>query len=64
MLEAEVLPAVTEPVGYIAPFEVSLAVLAQSVRAQGQEGTVAKRRDSVSESDLRTNRDTRRIRRH
>ena len=54
LLETEVLPTVTDPVRYIAPFDVPLAVLVQSVKAQGFEGVVAKRRDSVYEPGLRS----------
>jgi len=54
LLQKEVLPMLAEPVGYIAPFDVPLAVLVQSVKAQGFEGIVAKRRDSVYQSGLRS----------
>jgi len=54
LLERDVLSTLGEPVRYIAPFDVSLAVLVQSVKAQGLEGLVAKRRDSVYESGLRS----------
>ena len=54
LLATEVLSTLAEPVRYIAPFDVNLAVLVQSVKAQGFEGLVAKRRDSTYESGLRS----------
>jgi bifunctional non-homologous end joining protein LigD len=54
LLEQKVLPKVTEPVRYAAPFDASLQVLIDSVRAQGFEGLVAKRLDSKYEPGLRS----------
>jgi bifunctional non-homologous end joining protein LigD len=54
LLERRILPRLAEPVRYIAPFDVPLPVLVQSVRAQGFEGIVAKRLHSVYESGLRS----------
>jgi DNA ligase D-like protein (predicted ligase) len=54
LLEEQVLPTLSDPIKYMPPFDVPLAVLVQSVKAQGFEGVVAKRRDSVYESGLRS----------
>ena len=54
LLEKTVLPKLTEPVRYAASLEASLPVLVQSVKAQGFEGLVAKRRNSVYEPGLRS----------
>ena len=54
LLETEVLSTLAEPVRYIAPFEVDLGVLVRSVKAQGFEGIVAKRHDSVYEPGQRS----------
>jgi DNA ligase D-like protein (predicted ligase) len=54
LLEKKVLPKLPEPVRYSAPLEADLPVLIESVKAHGFEGLVAKRRDSVYESGLRT----------
>jgi DNA ligase D-like protein (predicted ligase) len=54
LLERRVLPRLTEPVRYAAPLDASLEVLVESVKAQGLEGLVAKRRDSRYESGLRS----------
>jgi DNA ligase D-like protein (predicted ligase) len=54
LLEKKVLPKLVEPVRYAAPFDARLPVLVQSVKAQGFEGLVAKRRDSVYESGIRS----------
>jgi len=52
--ERKVLPKLKEPVRYIGAFDVRLSDLIASVKAQGLEGVVAKRRDSRYESGLRT----------
>ena len=54
MLEEKVLPKVSEPVRYAAPFDAPLQVLIDSVKAQGFEGLVAKRLDSKYEPGLRS----------
>ena len=54
LLEARILPKVAEPVRYAAPLDADLPVLVTSVREQGFEGLVAKRRDSVYEPGLRS----------
>ena len=54
LLEKKILPKLTEPVRYAAPLDASLPVLIESVKAQGLEGLVAKRRDSRYESGLRS----------
>jgi DNA ligase D-like protein (predicted ligase) len=54
LLEEKVLPKVSEPVRYAAPFDASLQVLIDSVKAQGFEGLVAKRLDSKYEPGLRS----------
>ena len=54
LLEQKILPRLTEPVRYAAPLDASLAVLIESVKAQGLEGLVAKRRDSRYEPGLRS----------
>jgi DNA ligase D-like protein (predicted ligase) len=54
LLERRVLPKLGEPVRYAAPLDASLPALIASVKAQGLEGLVAKRRDSRYESGLRT----------
>ena len=54
LLEKTVLPKLTEPVRYAASLDASLPVLVQSVKAQGFEGLVAKRRNSVYEPGLRS----------
>ena len=54
LLEQRVLPKVAEPVRYAPAFDAELSVLVESVKAQGFEGLVAKRRDSVYESGLRS----------
>lgn len=54
LLQTMVLPTLREPIRHIAPFDVSLGVLVQSVRAQGFEGLVAKRSDSAYEPGLRS----------
>jgi DNA ligase D-like protein (predicted ligase) len=54
LLEKKVLPLLPEPVRYSAPLEAELPVLIQSVRLHGFEGLVAKRRNSLYESGLRS----------
>ena len=54
LLVKKVLPKLTEPVRYAAPFDAPLPVLIQSVKEQGFEGLVAKRRTSVYEPGLRS----------
>ena len=54
LLEKKLLPKVTEPVRYAPPFDADLAVLVESVRTQGFEGLVAKRRNSAYEPGLRS----------
>ena len=54
VLEKKVLPKLREPVRYSAPLNAELPVLIQSVKAHGFEGLVAKRRDSLYESGLRS----------
>lgn len=53
LLERKVLPKLREPVRYTPPLDASLRVLGQSVKAQGLEGLVAKRRDSPYQPGLR-----------
>jgi DNA ligase D-like protein (predicted ligase) len=54
LLEQKVLPKLSEPVRYATSLDAALPVLVQSVKAQGFEGLVAKRRNSVYEPGLRT----------
>ena len=54
LLERKVLPKLAEPVRYAGALDARLADLVASVKAQGLEGLVAKRRDSRYESDLRS----------
>jgi DNA ligase D-like protein (predicted ligase) len=54
LLEQKILPKLKEPVRYASPLDASLPVLIASVKAQGLEGLVAKRRDSRYESGLRS----------
>jgi DNA ligase D-like protein (predicted ligase) len=54
LLEQKILPKLKEPVRYAAPLEASLPDLIHSVKAQGLEGLVAKRLDSVYEPGLRS----------
>jgi bifunctional non-homologous end joining protein LigD len=54
LLEARVLPKVSEPVRYLGELDAGLPDLIASVREQRLEGLVAKRRDSRYESGLRT----------
>src|SRR5258708_32264615 len=52
LLEKRVLPKLSEPVRYSPELKASLKDLIQSVKAQGLEGLVAKRRDSKYEPGL------------
>jgi DNA ligase D-like protein (predicted ligase) len=54
VLEQKVLPQLAEPVRYVPPLEAALPVLVESVKAQGLEGLVAKRVDSVYEPGARS----------
>jgi bifunctional non-homologous end joining protein LigD len=54
LLERRVLPKLTEPVQYLQELEATLRDLVASVKAQGLEGLVAKRRDSRYEPGLRS----------
>jgi DNA ligase D-like protein (predicted ligase) len=54
LLEGEVLPALGEPARYAGELDAGLRELVHSVKAQGLEGLVAKRRDSVYEPGLRS----------
>jgi len=54
ILEQKVLPKLAEPVRYAPAFEADLSTLIASVKAQGFEGLVAKRRDSRYEPGLRS----------
>jgi ATP-dependent DNA ligase len=54
LLEEKVLTKLAEPIRYSPALEASLADLIHSVKAQGFEGLVAKRRDSKYQPGLRT----------
>src|SRR4029450_5425766 len=54
LLEHRVLPKLTEPVQYLQELDATLRDLVASVKAQGLEGLVAKRRDSRCEPGLRS----------
>ena len=54
LLERRVLPKLTEPVQYLQELDAKLHDLVASVKAQGLEGLVAKRRDSRYEPGLRS----------
>jgi len=54
LLEKRVLPKLSEPVRYSPELKASLSELIHSVKAQGLEGLVAKRRDSKYEPGLRS----------
>jgi DNA ligase D-like protein (predicted ligase) len=54
LLVQKVLPKLSEPVRYTSSLDAALPVLVQSVKEQGFEGLVAKRRNSVYEPGLRT----------
>jgi bifunctional non-homologous end joining protein LigD len=54
LLERKVLPKLADPVRYASSLDASLPVLLQSVKQQGFEGLVAKRRASVYEPGQRS----------
>ncbi len=54
LLEQRILPRLGEPIRYSPELKAGLADLIVSVRAQGLEGLVAKRRDSLYESGRRS----------
>jgi bifunctional non-homologous end joining protein LigD len=54
LLQRRVLPKLCEPVRYAGPLDAGLSDLIASVKAEGLEGLVAKRRDSRYESGLRS----------
>ena len=54
LLEKKVLPKLSEPVRYAAALDATLSVLVRSVKEQGFEGLVAKRRDGRYEPGLRS----------
>jgi bifunctional non-homologous end joining protein LigD len=54
LLESDVLPTLGEPVRYAGELNAGLRELVHSVKAQGLEGLVAKRRDSIYEPGLRS----------
>jgi DNA ligase D-like protein (predicted ligase) len=54
LLEKRILPRFEDPIRYSAQLHASLADLIHSVKVQGLEGLVAKRRDSLYEPGLRS----------
>ena len=54
LLEKKVLPKLGEPIRYAPALDADLPVLIQSVKEQGFEGLVAKRRTSIYEPGLRS----------
>ncbi len=54
LIEAHILPHLTDPIRYSPALDGSLKDLVRSVKAQGLEGLVAKRRDSKYEPGLRS----------
>lgn len=54
LLERRIIPTLAEPVRYISRLEADLRDLVHSVKAEGLEGLVAKRRDSRYEAGLRS----------
>jgi len=54
LLEKHIFPKMQEPIRYSAVLEADLKDLIQSVKAQGLEGLVAKRRDSKYEPGMRS----------
>jgi bifunctional non-homologous end joining protein LigD len=54
LLEQKILPTLTEPARYVEPLDARLPDLIESVKAQGFEGLVAKRRDSHYQPGLRS----------
>jgi bifunctional non-homologous end joining protein LigD len=61
LLEEKVLPKLAEPIRYSVALEASLADLIRSVKAQGFEGLVAKRRSSGYEPNERSGAATTRL---
>jgi hypothetical protein len=53
LLEKKIVPRLREPLPYAAPFEASLPVLIQSLKAQKLEGLVAKRLSSKMSTPAR-----------
>ena len=56
LIEEDVLPKLAEPIRYSPILGATLGALIQSVKAQGLEGLVAKRRDSKYEPGQRSGR--------
>jgi len=56
LIEEHVLPMLAEPIRYSPILDATLRALIQSVKAQGLEGLVAKRRDSKYEPGQRSGR--------
>ena len=54
LIEKHILPKLADPIRYSPILEASLADLIRSVKAQGLEGLIAKRRDSRYEPGLRS----------
>src|SRR6202012_1251084 len=54
LIERHILPKLANPIRYSPVLEASLSALIRSVKQQGLEGLVAKRRDSKYESGLRS----------
>jgi DNA ligase D-like protein (predicted ligase) len=54
LLESKILPKLAFPVRHAPSFDADLPTLIESVKAQGLEGLVAKRRDAPYESGLRS----------
>jgi ATP-dependent DNA ligase len=54
LLEQRIVPKLAEPVRYVGTLDANLRDLVHSVKAQGLEGLVAKRRDSRYEAGLRS----------
>src|SRR4029077_15971719 len=54
LIEKHVLPTLADPIRYSPVLEASLSGLIHSVKQQGLEGLVAKRRDSKYEAGLRS----------
>ncbi len=54
LLKNKILPKLSEPIRYASSLDADLPVLIQSVKEQGFEGLVAKRRASVYEPGLRS----------
>ena len=54
LLESRILPTLGEPIRYSPELDATLSVLIKSVREQGLEGLVAKRRDSAYEAGKRS----------